>query len=74
MYALNLPHSPEKAIILEGADPVSFGAGDTGGARRQVPFRPPGVSDSIELDNGVGVTRRVSEIPRFLAKHSGSRG
>ena len=53
---------------------MSLGAGNTGGAGRQVPFWLPGVLDSIELGNGVGVTRRVSEIPKFLAKHSGSRG
>lgn len=74
MCALNLAHSPEKAIILEGADPVSLGAGNADGALRASVVRPPGVSDSIELDNGVGVTRRVSENPRFLAKHPGSEG
>jgi hypothetical protein len=72
--ALNLPLSPEKAIILEGADPISLGAGNTDGALAARIVRPPGVSDSIELDNGVGVTRQVSENPRFLAKHPGSGG
>ena len=63
MKALNLPHSPEREEFWVYADPLSIGAGNTEGAIGRVPSRTPGVSDSIELSNGGGVTRRVS---RFL--------
>jgi hypothetical protein len=32
--------------------------------KRRVPVHPPGVSDSIELDNDIEVTRRASEYPK----------
>ncbi len=59
MYALNLIHSPEKGEFWECADPVQRGAGNTGNALETSVFQHPGVSDSIELDNDDGVTRRV---------------
>jgi len=43
------------------ADPLIVGAGNTEGALETSANRHPGVADSIEQDNGVGVTRRVSE-------------
>ena len=64
MYALNLAHSPERMKFWVNADPIRVGAGDTAGALGRVPSRTPGVSDSIELSNGAGVTRRVSQFLR----------
>ncbi len=52
MYALNLNRSPEKGEFWVWADPLSMGAGDTGGMLKTSANRPPGVSDSIELYNG----------------------
>ena len=62
MYALNLPHSPENKEIWESVDPVEEGAGEMEIALWTSYRRHPGVSDSIELDNDDGVTRRASEI------------
>ncbi len=64
MYVLNLPLSPEKTSFWECADLVDVSAGETGKAIQTSDTRPPGVSDSIELDNDNGVTRRASEYPK----------
>ena len=64
MYALNLHHSPEKGEFWECADPLQRGAGNKENALLTSVFRHPGVSDSIELDNDDGVTRRASESPK----------
>ncbi len=64
MNALNLPLSPEKMEFWECADLVDVSAGETGKAIQTSDIRPPGVSDSIELDNDNGVTRRASEGPK----------
>lgn len=61
MNALNLPLSPEKGKFWECADLFRVSAGETGMAIQTSDIRPPGVSDSIELDNDSGVTRRASE-------------
>jgi hypothetical protein len=61
VYALNLTHSPENPTFWECADPLIIGAGKTEGALETSANRHPGVADSIELDNGDGVTRRASE-------------
>ena len=61
MYALNLTLSPENCEFWECADPLIIGAGKTEGAFMTSADRHPGVADSIELDNGDGVTRRASE-------------
>ncbi len=61
MYALNLPLSPEKMDFWECADLVDVSASETGIAIQTSDIRPPGVSDSIELDNDNEVTRRASE-------------
>ena len=75
MYALNLNQSPEKGGFWVWADPIGQGAGYTGGTLKTSANRPPGVSDSIELDNDNGVTRRASEsTQRFLVKTSRIRG
>ena len=58
MNALNLPHSPEKMEFWECADLFDVSASETGMAIQTSDIRPPGVSDSIELDNDNGVTRR----------------
>jgi len=69
--ALNLPLSPEKMEFWECADLFDVSAGETDMAIRTSDIRPPGVSDSIELDNDNGVTRRASEsTQRFLVKTS----
>ena len=71
MYALNLTHSPESSVFWEGADPLIIGAGKTEGALETSANRHPGVADSIELDNGDGVTRRASEnSPKVLGEAS----
>jgi hypothetical protein len=59
--ALNLPLSPEKMEFWECADLLDVSASETGMAIQTSDIRPPGVSDSIELDNDNGVTRRASE-------------
>jgi len=64
VYALNLHRSPEKGEFWECADPVQRGAGNMGNAVQTSVFRHPRVSDSIELDNDDGVTRRASESPK----------
>ena len=75
MYALNLTHSPENTNFWDCADPLIIGAGKTEGAIETSADRHPGVADSIERDNDVGVTRRASEnYQRSLVKHPGSRG
>jgi len=58
--ALNLPHSPEKTEFWECADLFDVSASETGMAIQTSDIRPPGVSDSIELHNGMQVTRRVT--------------
>lgn len=42
------------------ADPLRQGAGHAGGALKTSANCPPGVVDSIELDNGRQVTRRAT--------------
>lgn len=64
MYALNLPLSPEKFGLWVRADPVQMGVGNTDDALNASIIRPPGVLDSIELNNDYGVTRRASESPK----------
>ena len=64
MCALNLPLSPEKTEFWECADLIDVSAGDAGNATLTRITRPPGVSDSIELDNDHEVTRRASEGPK----------
>jgi len=64
VYALNLPLSPEKFEFWVRADPISLGVGNTGDALKASVIRPPGVPDSIELNNDYGVTRRASESPK----------
>ena len=70
MCALNLPHSPEKMQFWECADLVDVIAGETVKAIQTSDIRPPGVSDSIELDNDDEVTRRASEVPKVLGEAS----
>ena len=74
MYALNLPHSPEKMEYWECADLVDVSAGETGKALQTSNTRPPGVSDSIELENDDGVTRRASEGPKGPWRNIAGRG
>ena len=75
MYALNLTHSPENLEFWECADPLIIGAGETEGAYMTSTNRHPGVADSIELDNGDGVTRRASENdPEVLGEASRIEG
>ena len=70
MYALNLPLSPEKMEFWECADLFDVSASETGMAILTSDIRPLGVSDSIELDNDNGVTRRASEKhPRVLGEN-----
>ena len=64
MCALNLTHSPEKIEFWECADLVDVSAGEMGKAVKTSVTQPPGVSDSIELDNDNEVTRRASEGPK----------
>lgn len=70
MNALNLPLSPEKTEFWECADLFDVSAGETGIVIQTSDIRPPGVSDSIELDNDNGVTRRASEGPKVLGETS----
>lgn len=64
MCALNLPLSPEKRKCWR-VPILSCRAQATWTAReRRAPFHPPGVSDSIELDNDIEVTRQASENPK----------
>ncbi len=71
MYALNLTLSPENCEFWECADPLIIGAGKTEGALMTSANRHPGVVDSIERDNGDGVTRRASENhPKALGETS----
>ena len=71
MYVLNLTLSSENSTFWERAYPLIAGAGETEGAIETSTDRHPGVSDSIELDNDSGVTRRASEnTPKSLAKAS----
>ena len=75
MYALNLTLSPENCEFWECADPLIIGAGETEGALETSTDRHPGVADSIELDNGDGVTRRASENhPKVLGETSQVEG
>ncbi len=64
MYALNLTHSPEKMKFWVCADLIDVSAGEMGKAIPTSVTQPPGVSDSIELDNDNEVTRRASEGPK----------
>jgi len=69
-------------MILEGADPFVMGAGNMGGTLKTsiIPSSGgilsssfpsgTGVSDSIEVDNDNGVTRRASDIPKVLDETS----
>ena len=60
MYALNLPLSPKKIVFWECADLFKGSAGETGKALQTSDTRPPGVSDSIELYNGLQATRQAT--------------
>ena len=60
MYALNLNRSSEKRRFWVRADPISQGAGHAGGALKTSADCPPGVADSIEVHNGMQVTRRAT--------------
>ena len=60
MYVLNLNRSPENGKFWVWADPVLQGAGHAGGARKASANCPPGVSASIELHNGMQITRRAT--------------
>ena len=60
MYVLNLNLSPEKGEFWVWADPISLGAGHTGGTLKTSADCPPGVPDSIELHNGMQATRRAT--------------
>ena len=74
MYVLNLTLSPENSPFWERAYPLITGAGETEGAIETSTDRHPGVSDSIELDNDSGVTRRASENTQSpWRKHPGSK-
>jgi len=71
VYALNLTLSPENSVYWDCADPLIIGAGETEGTLEASADRHPGVADSIELDNDVGVTRRASEKhPKVLGEAS----
>lgn len=59
MYALNLNHSPERSVFWGTPIPSGWAQAKRAVRKRRVPSRTPGVSDSIELSNGGGVTRRV---------------
>jgi hypothetical protein len=72
--ALNLPLSPEKDVFWERADLLGLSAGEMGTTIQTSGVRPPGVSDSIELDNGNGVTRRASECTKVLGEASQIEG
>jgi hypothetical protein len=74
VYALHLPLSPEKTVFWECADLVDVSASETDTALQTSGVRPPGVSDSIELDNDYGVTRRASEGPKVLGEASQIEG
>ncbi len=60
MYALNLTPSPEKKEYWVRADPFTGGASHAEGTLRTSADCPPGVEDSIELHNGMQVTRRAT--------------
>jgi hypothetical protein len=66
VYALNLTHSPENTEFWESADPLIIGAGKTEGAFETSTDRHPGVTDSIELDNDDGVTRRPPDLTQIM--------
>ena len=70
MYALNLTHSPEKPVFWVCADTVIVGAGETGDTIMMSGARPPGVSDSIEVDNDNEVTRQASDFTKVLGETS----
>jgi len=75
VYALNLTHSPENCVFWDCADALIIGASETEGALKTSANRHPGVADSIELDNGDGVTRRASENhPKVLGETSQVEG
>jgi hypothetical protein len=75
VFALNLTLSPENYVFWDCADPLIIGAGETEGALRTSTDRHPGVADSIEPDNDVGVTRRASEnYPKVLGESIPGRG
>jgi hypothetical protein len=58
----------------ECADLVDVSADETGKALQTSNSRPPRVSDSIELDNDDGVTRRASEGPKGPWRNIAGRG
>ncbi len=74
MYALNLTHSPEKALFWECADTMAGGAGETSNTTMTSGVRPPGVPDSIEVDNGIEVTRRAPDYIKVLGETSQIEG
>jgi len=60
VYALNLKLSPENSSFWVRADPFILGAGKTECAFKTSANCPPGVSDSIELYNGMQATRQAT--------------
>ena len=60
MNALNLDHSPENYRFWVRADPFVMGAGHAGSTLKTSANCPPGVPDSIEMHNGMQVTRRAT--------------
>ena len=58
---LNLHLKMRAPHFYPEADPVRQGAGHARGALKTSANCPPGVSDSIELRNGMQVTRRATE-------------
>jgi hypothetical protein len=63
VHALNLNRSSEKHEFWVRADLFRAGAGHAGGALKTSAKCPPGVSDSIELRNGMQATRRATKGP-----------
>ncbi len=56
-------------MFWEWADSVMVDAGETGGALETSADRHPGVSDSIELHNGMQATRRATTKALGKVKH-----
>lgn len=64
MYALNLPHSPEiEREVWEYADCVYQHAGQGQGTIQESDLPVPGVSDSIESNNGSGAILACNKVP-----------
>ena len=56
MDALNLTHSPENGTVWVSADRIDLRASHASGHAKESARRAPGVSDSIEPNNGRGAT------------------